>query len=128
MKPVLTLKDYHLLRDLLKNISPLQTGKEIRQLSEELDRAVVLKDGPLDKKIVRLNSLVEIEDVKMKKKTWLQIVMPEQANISQKKISVLAPVSIALIGFKEGDLVEWEMPAGTKSLKITKVEQQEVVS
>lgn len=51
----------------------------------------------------------------------IQIVMPSQSNIKEGKVSVLAPLSIAIIGFKENDLVDWLLPSGNKALKIITV-------
>ena len=51
----------------------------------------------------------------------IQIVLPSSADVKQSKISILAPLSVAIIGFKENDQVDWELPAGIKTLKIVAV-------
>lgn len=119
--PVLSLTDYQVLRELTKSSQTSTSKKEIMQLSQELDRAIVNKDGILDGNIVRINSFVEIEDTKAKQRMKIQIVLPALSNIKEGKVSVIAPLSIALIGFKENDEVDWEMPAGVKSLRIISV-------
>lgn len=119
--PVLTLTDYQLLRELTKSSQNSTSKKEIMQLSQELDRAIVNKDDVLEDNIVRINSFVEIEDTKAKQRMKIQIVLPSLSNIKEGKVSVIAPLSIALIGFKENDEVDWEMPAGVKSLRIISV-------
>ncbi|UUC44338.1 GreA/GreB family elongation factor [Flavobacterium cerinum] len=119
--PVLSLTDYQVLRELTKSSQTSTSKKEIMQLSQELDRAIVNKDGILDDNIVRINSFVEIEDTKAKQRMKIQIVLPALSNIKEGKVSVIAPLSIALIGFKENDEVDWEMPAGVKSLRIISV-------
>jgi regulator of nucleoside diphosphate kinase len=95
--------------------------KEITQLEKELDKATVINDNKLNKNIVRLNSVVKIKDEDSGETTLLEIVLPEHANLKEKKISVLAPISIALIGFKEGNSFEWQMPGGLKRIKIISV-------
>jgi len=119
--PVLTLTDYQLLRELTKSSQNSTSKKEIMQLSQELDRAIVNKNDELEDTIVRINSFVEIEDTKAKQRMKIQIVLPQLSNIKEGKVSVIAPLSIALIGFKENDEVDWEMPAGVKSLRIISV-------
>lgn len=119
--PTLTLSDYTILRDLTKSPPDAKTVKEVAQLSKELDRAVVNKDDIIDSNIVRIQSHVEIEDIVAKRSMKIQIVLPSQSDIKSQKVSVLAPLSIALIGFKEGDEVDWEMPAGVRSLRIISV-------
>ena len=122
MKPILSEKDFQIIHDLIKNQSAVQQTKEIRFLAEELKRAKVVKDNKIAGDIVQLNSTVQVEDQSTNKTMDFQIVLPSQANLKENKISILAPIGIALIGFKKDQLVEWQMPAGKRTLKIVKVE------
>ena len=119
--PILSLADYQILRELSKNSINVSNAKELTQLSGELDRAIIVKEGLPENNVVQINSFLEIEDVKAQKKMKIQIVLPSLANIKEAKVSVLAPLSIALIGFKENDEVEWDLPAGMKTLRIIAV-------
>lgn len=123
MKPTPTFckTDYQFLRELILKSKNSTNTKEANQLSQELDRAVISKESELTNSIVRINSYVTIEDVKAKKQMKIQIVLPSFANVQEGKISILAPLSVAIIGFKENDEVDWEMPAGIKTLKIIAV-------
>ncbi|MCA1919628.1 hypothetical protein B0A79_00925 [Flavobacterium piscis] len=123
MKPTPTFckTDYHFLRELISKSKNSTNAKEANQLSQELDRAVISKESELDNSIVRINSYVTIEDVKANKQMKIQIVLPSYADLKQSKISILAPLSVAIIGFKENDEVDWELPAGIKTLKIVAV-------
>lgn len=116
--PVLTITDYNILRELVKNAKDSTNIREIALLTQELDRAIVNKEGLFDQSIVRMNSHVIIEDVNTKQQMKIQIVMPSQSNIKEGKISILAPLCVAIIGFKENDEVEWQLPSGIKTLKI----------
>ena len=121
MKPVLTEKDFQIIHDLIKNQSAIQQTKEIRYLAEELKKAKIVKDDKIGRDIVQLNSMVQIEDPSNNNVMDFQIVLPSQANLKDKKISILAPIGIALIGFKKNQVVEWNMPAGKKTMKIVDV-------
>lgn len=123
MKPTPTFckTDYHLLRELILKSKNSINAKEIGQLSHELDRAIISKEAVLDSSIIRINSHVTIEDVKANKQMKIQIVLPSLADVKEGKISILAPLSVAIIGFKENDEVDWELPAGIKTLKIITV-------
>jgi len=123
MKPTPTFckTDYHLLRELILKSKNSINAKEIGQLSHELDRAIISKEAVLDSSIIRINSHVTIEDVKANKQMKIQIVLPSLAYVKEGKISILAPLSVAIIGFKENDEVDWELPAGIKTLKIIAV-------
>ena len=124
MKPTISTKDYYTLRRLINYISPGYGSKEINQLEEELNKATVLDDDKLKDNIVKLNSHVEMRDEQSGKITSFKIVLPEQADFKANKISVLAPIAIALIGFKEGDKFKWQLPGGLKSIRIVKVEKR----
>ena len=122
LKPIILLSEYQALCDLIK-----RNPKEGHQLSEELDRAIVIKEEELNKKIIRVGSEVEFEVVKTKNKMKIQLVLPEESNLKVQKISIFAPLGTALIGFSENDEVEWEMPGGKMTLKILKVSNEHLV-
>lgn len=119
--PVLTSADYNILRELTKSAKDSTNIREIALLTQELDRAIINKDGIVDQSIVRMNSQVTIEDVNTKQQMKVQIVMPSQSNLKEGKVSILAPLSVAIIGFKENDEVEWQLPSGIKTLKVISV-------
>jgi len=49
------------------------------------------------------------------------LVSPSNANVSQGRISLLAPVGASVVGYRSGDVVEWPVPGGLKRLKIEEV-------
>jgi regulator of nucleoside diphosphate kinase len=49
------------------------------------------------------------------------IVMPGEANYEAGKISVLAPLGTALLGYRVADEIEWEVPRGVRRLRIDAV-------
>jgi len=119
--PILTLTDYNMLRELTKKAKDTSNIREIALLTQELDRAIIKKEDVLDETIIRINSHVVVEDVKIQKQMSIQIVMPSQSNIKEGRVSVLAPLCVAIIGFKENDEVEWQLPSGIKTLKVIAV-------
>ncbi|SHG89200.1 regulator of nucleoside diphosphate kinase [Flavobacterium fluvii] len=119
--PVLTMTDYTILRKLVKNAKDATNIREIALLTQELDRAIVSEENTLDQAIIRINSCAVIEDINSKQQMKIQIVMPSQSNLKEGKVSVLAPLSVAIIGFKENDQVDWLLPSGNKVLKIITV-------
>ena len=119
--PILTITDYNILRELTKKAKDSSNIREIALLTQELDRAIINEENILDENIIRINSHVIIEDVKTQKQMSIQIVMPSQSNLKEGKISILAPLCVAVIGFKENDEVEWQLPSGIKTLKVIAV-------
>jgi regulator of nucleoside diphosphate kinase len=119
--PTLTATDYEILRKLVKNAKDATNIREIALLTEELDRAIVAKDNVVDSNTIRLNSYAVVEDVNNKQQMKIQIVMPSASNVKEGKVSILAPLCVAIIGFKENDTVDWLLPSGKKTLKIITV-------
>jgi regulator of nucleoside diphosphate kinase len=71
--------------------------------------------------IVRLGSTVVIKDLVTRRDMTVTIVLPSKADIKQKKVSVLAPIGTAIIGFRKGQVVSWNVPSGKKDFKIVDV-------
>jgi len=122
VRPIILLAEYQSLRELIK-----RNPKEGKPLSDELDRAIVIKKEDLNKKIIRIGSEVEFEVAKTKNKMKIQLVLPEESNLKEQKVSIFAPLGTALIGFSENDEVEWEMPGGKMLLKILNVSNEHLV-
>jgi regulator of nucleoside diphosphate kinase len=123
MKPIptFTSSDHKLLKKIAKSNLSATSAKEINLLTQELDRGNIVEDNAIENDVIRINSEVTIEDMSTQKQMKFQIVLPSQANIKESKYSVLVPLSVAIIGFKVNDQVDWELPAGNKTLKVIAV-------
>ena len=117
--------DHARLRLLVTTVLSSAPNPTIEKLREELNRAVVLDPSALPKDVVTLNSRVEFEDVGTGEVEAYTLTMPERADVEQKRLSILAPIGTALIGFREGDEVSWSTPGGVRQLKIRQVTQPE---
>lgn len=117
---ILCEEDYNLLKQFTgTNVD----DKNRMSLAYELHRAIIVNKDALPPYTIRLNSLVSVKETTTGKVSDFRIVMPIDADIKQKKISILAPLGAALIGFRKGDEVEWQMPAGMKKFKVLNVVQ-----
>jgi regulator of nucleoside diphosphate kinase len=96
--------------------------RDAEELEGELKRAKVVDKEDLPGDVVRLNSTVTIKEEKENKIMELMVVIPEKADIRQKRISVMSPVGTALIGFGKGHKVKWRVPAGNKTFTIMEVQ------
>lgn len=54
-----------------------------------------------------------------------RIVMPEDADADRDLISVLLPVSLAILGRRCGENVSWEGPQGTRAMRIVAISKHE---
>ena len=123
---VLILKDdYALLSACVKNTKAvtIKEPQQTRSLSEELQRAVVVDKERFPTDVIRLNATVVIKDMASGNEMEVSIVLPEFADIKQRKISVLAPMGTALIGLQKGRRFSWQMPAGIKNFLILDVKE-----
>lgn len=96
-------------------------AESCRKLLRELDRSVVLSPSEMPDDVVRLGSTVEVEDLADGGSETYTLVLPEFANADDGRLSVLAPVGTAVLGYAEGDKLEWETPGGTRWLRIRSV-------
>lgn len=119
MNPVvITREDYELLKPLTGRM-PAREGD--MSLGHELGRAIIVKEDALPPFTVRLNSKVTVLNLETDRVMEFRIVMPEQADIAQQKVSILSPMGTALIGFRKGEEVLWRVPAGLKRFRILDV-------
>ncbi len=94
----------------------------IKKLEAELNRAEVKSADELSKDIVRMNSKVSLlVDGSTEEIT---LVYPQQANVLKNKISVLSPMGTAILGYRVGSTVEWEVPDGIIEIVVTGVVQE----
>lgn len=98
----------------------------IEKLNKELSVAKILSNRDMPDDVIRFNSMVTIQTAFDVKKTY-QLVVPERSDIKLNKISVLAPMGLALFGYAKGDEILWQFPAGESAIKIIEVEQLELV-
>ena len=112
-KPTLILptEDYERL-SVLAYAARKQVPYLADELAHEIGRARVLVKGKHPQDIVCMNSEVEFRDDKTGKVQTLTLVYPDEADISQRKVSVLTPVGTALIGLRTGRSITWTTPAG----------------
>jgi regulator of nucleoside diphosphate kinase len=120
---ILTKDDYSLLLSYLKQWWQNKTldRSHAEALQQELKRAKVVDPIDMPADVVRLNSKVIIKTTDKDETMELTLVTPELANIKERKISIMAPIGTALIGFRKGQKVKWNVPAGKKTFTIVDV-------
>lgn len=74
-------------------------------LLAELTRARLVADERMPRTVVRMGSLVEYEAADGRRK--VELVYPEDADISAGRISVLTPIGTALLGLSAGQSIGW---------------------
>jgi len=90
-------------------------------LKEELDRAHIVQPKDIPADVVTMNSRVRLRDMSKQDEQVYTLVFPRDADAENGKVSILAPVGTAILGYRVGDLVEWQVPAGLRELKIEEI-------
>lgn len=90
----------------------------IEMLEQELEHAEVVPGEEIPPDVVTMNSQVRVKDLDTGKVAVYALVFPRDADYSKSRISVLAPIGTALLGYREGDVIEWRFPAGMRRLRI----------
>jgi len=120
---VLRKDDYDILLSCLRGsyTKAAFDRQNIEELEGELKKAKLVSKDQFPTDVVRLNSKVKIKESSNEKLMELMLVTPDKADIKQRRISIMAPMGIALIGFRQGQKVAWEVPSGKKEFTIVEV-------
>lgn len=123
---VITEADYERLQRLVEQSSQFRKrdSEHLEGLQQELERAIVVTAGEMPQDVVTMNSRVRVKDLNSERELTYQIVFPSAADVGENRISVLAPIGTAMLGYKAGTTVEWKVPSGMRRFRILEVEYQ----
>ena len=106
--------------DAAKEAQGLLEAK-ISKLELDLSNARILDESNVDTSTVRLLTHVTIENLENSMRMSYIIVSESEADITAKKISSSSPIGKGLLGKKEGDVVDINVPNGTVKFKIISI-------
>lgn len=110
------------MRRLKPLIESMKTSRDdLRGLQAELLQARVVAPKEVPPDVITMNSKARLRDLEDGEEVTYTLVFPDQANIEQGRISVVAPVGTAMLGHRVGDEFEWEVPAGSVRLRVEEV-------
>lgn len=104
-----------------KEFGNMQQTSHLHDLEREVRRARVLPQEEIPANVVTMNTQLLLKDLSTGEESDYTLVYPENADFETNRISILAPIGTAVLGFREGDVFEWEIPAGKVSLQVMKV-------
>ncbi len=108
------------LVDQALHLGPREKEYALRLLGE-IDRADIVPHEKLPEDVIALYSEVELEDLDDGEISKYTLVFPEEADVTEGKISILAPIGTGMLGFRVGNEFKWETPGGEMRLKVRKV-------
>ena len=116
----LTSQDRDRLQALAQRTEDRDRG-DLASLMYELNRAVIVPAAEIPGDVITMNSRVRLLDLQDGSVLEYTLVYPGDANFAEGKISVLAPIGAAMIGYRVGDEIEWEVPAGRRHFRVDAV-------
>ena len=109
----------YLIEDTKRRSS--RDGKYLEELEQELVKAEVVTPAGIPPDVITMNSRVCLQDIDSGENLVYTLVFPGDADFDNGKISVLAPIGTALIGYRAGDRITWRVPSGIKKLKVKSI-------
>jgi regulator of nucleoside diphosphate kinase len=91
------------------------------ELELELERADTVDPAHVPADVVTMNSTVELVDLDTRERRTLTIVFPGAADAASGRVSILAPVGIALLGARQGAEVKCPTPRGTRRVVVERI-------
>ena len=119
----LTTKDVEKLRDLIREAyhTEYRGSDYLKLLSAEMEKASVVDPEQIPADVITLNSTARLIDQDIDEEMVYTLVFPEDADPSQGKISILAPIGTAMLGYKVGDTFEWDTPGGKRIILVEEI-------
>lgn len=103
----------------LECLIALEQGQAVIELEHELERAIVVKPDQVARNVVTMNSraLLQLDDEEIE----VAVVYPEDADSHAGKYSVCSDIGAAILGYQEGDAIDWRIADRTRRIEIRKV-------
>jgi regulator of nucleoside diphosphate kinase len=93
-------------------------------LANELTRAKVVRSRQIPENVVTMNSWIQLFHLDSSEKTDCWLRFPAEEGSSLKAVSVLTDLGIALLGSREGDVIEWSGPSGKRKSRVVEIVYQ----
>jgi len=122
----ITKYDMDRLLDLIEGMrsTPKAAKLNLDLLEKEINEGILVEPENVPEDVITMNSKVNVTDIESGEKITYMLVFPSEANISKNKLSILAPLGMALLGYRKGDIIEWTVPSGIRKLKVEEIVYQ----
>jgi regulator of nucleoside diphosphate kinase len=119
----ITTKDAEKLRELIRDAyhTDYRGSDYLKKLAGEIEKASVMQPDQIPADVITLNSTARLVDQETQEEMIYTLVFPEDADPSQGKISILAPIGTAMLGYKTGDVFEWDTPGGKRTIGVKEI-------
>ncbi|MBU2249489.1 MAG: GNAT family N-acetyltransferase [Gammaproteobacteria bacterium] len=103
----------------LESLIAIEQGPVIVEIEHELERAIIVKPQQVTCNVVTMNSkaLLRLDEEEIE----VALVYPEDADTSTGKHSVCSDIGAAILGYQEGDVIDWRISDRACRIAIRKV-------
>lgn len=120
-KTIITIPDSERLKKLIDDSYTGVSDNSAQRLEAKLRSSQIVASTTVPPDVITMNSQILLSDGDEASDLVYSLVYPESADIMSNRISVLAPVGTAILGGREGDTIEWDVPGGTVRVSIKKI-------
>lgn len=106
----------------LQDVIYFEQGPALVELEHELERATIVAPQDVAPTVVTMNSRVALRVDE--EEAEVALVYPNDADERAGKLSVLSDVGAAILGYREGDAIEWVVAERTQRIRIDRVTYQ----
>jgi regulator of nucleoside diphosphate kinase len=121
MKVHLTEPDAERLTVLHRFVRTPIEGEHLRRLEAAIAEAEVVEPERIPPDVVTMNSRVEVKDLNTGASHIYTLAFPAAADARRNRISVLGALGSALLGRREGEVIEYVSSAGRERCRIERV-------
>ena len=122
----ITENDLQKLREAIRQAKQGTYRKSvyIQHLEGELERAAIIPASQIPADVITMNTRARLTDLSGGEQMELTLVFPEDTSKGMDHVSVLAPIGTAIIGYRVGDVIAWDTPAGKTRLRVDEIVYQ----
>lgn len=117
---IITKRDHQRLSGLFTStfVDAFRDKTYLKALRGELGIARIVDPSEVPSDVITMNSTVRLMDMKTKEVETFTLVYPDDANIAEGKLSILAPLGTAILGCRVGEKIRWKVPNGVGQWRI----------
>ena len=119
----ITKSDYDKLQKIIQEQALYNPASKeaLAPLRNELERAEIRDSESIPDDVITLHSRARLTDLDHNEVLEYAIVPPEEADPAEGRISILAPLGTAMLGYRKGDTFEWTVPAGKSRFRVEEI-------
>ena len=122
---MMTQQDKSRLQKMISDILQMEVDgtEHVRALDDEMQCATVVASDEIPPDVITMRSRVRMSFGDSEDEEY-SLVYPDEADLSENRISVLSPVGTAILGYRAGDVIDWNVPDGSIDIRVKSVVYQ----